>query len=244
MLISDPLIYLLILLSGALVAAFVTGAVGFADGLILNAFWLHIMKPTSAIALIIVSSLLIHAIPLYRLRNTLDYSRLKSFVIFGIIGFPFGMWALISIDPEIFKIFIGCLLLGYGLWMLGRGVSPVVRQRPTLDGVVGFSGGFMGGFSALSGLLPTLWMSRQGVPKNVQRGTFEPYIVALNLVGIVAFYSGGKITAQIGFDLLCVTPILILGSLAGTKIYPHINDAIFRKAILILILLSGLMLLV
>ena len=52
--ISDPSVYLLILFVGAFIAAFVTGAVGFADGLILNAFWLHIMEPANAIALIIV----------------------------------------------------------------------------------------------------------------------------------------------------------------------------------------------
>ena len=92
--IFDPSIYLLILLAGAFIAAFVTGAVGFADGLILNAFWLHIMEPSAAIPLVIISGLLIHIIPLYKLRKTLDFSRLKPFVLFGVIGVPLGMWAL------------------------------------------------------------------------------------------------------------------------------------------------------
>ncbi|MCS5590927.1 MAG: sulfite exporter TauE/SafE family protein, partial [Gammaproteobacteria bacterium] len=151
MLITDPSIYFLILLTGAFIAAFVTGAVGFADGLILNAFWLHIMEPASAVALIIVSSFLIHAIPLYKLRKTLDYSRLKPFALFGVIGFPFGVWVLTRINPEIFKITIGFLLLGYGLWMLIRSKSSVkMSQNPTLDGIVGLSGGFMGGFAGLA----------------------------------------------------------------------------------------------
>ena len=243
--ISDPSIYFLILLTGAFIAAFVTGAVGFADGLILNAFWLHIMEPASAVALIIVSSFLIHAIPLYKLRKTLDYSRLKPFALFGVIGFPFGMWALTRINPEVFKITIGFLLLGYGLWMLIRSKSSAkMSQKPMLDGVVGLNGGFMGGFAGLAGLLPTLWVGMQNLPKNVQRGTFEPYILIVNLVGIAVFFIAGKITMQVGVDLLWALPALIIGSWLGVKVYPLINDTVFRKTVLVLILLSGLMLLV
>jgi|TARA_B100001105_G_scaffold157179_1_gene126283 hypothetical protein len=58
--IFEPSIYLFILLAGAFIAAFVTGAVGYADGLILNACWLHIMEPSAAIPLVIISGFLIH----------------------------------------------------------------------------------------------------------------------------------------------------------------------------------------
>ena len=55
MIISDPSIYLLILISGAFTAAFVQGASGFGSGLVLNAFWLHIMEPAIAIPLNIIT---------------------------------------------------------------------------------------------------------------------------------------------------------------------------------------------
>nr|MCS5592920.1 TSUP family transporter [Gammaproteobacteria bacterium] len=96
----------------------------------------------------------------------------------------------------------------------------------------------------LAGLLPTLWVGMQNLPKNVQRGTFEPYILIVNLVGIAVFLSAGKITTQVGVDLLWTLPALIIGSWLGVKVYPLINDTAFRKTVLVLILLSGLMLLV
>ena len=81
MIISEPIFYLLILLTGAFLAGLVTGATGFAGGLILNAFWLHIMEPNSAIPLIITSCLLISAAPIYKLRKTLDFSKLRPFIL-------------------------------------------------------------------------------------------------------------------------------------------------------------------
>jgi uncharacterized membrane protein YfcA len=245
MLISEPLIYLLILLCGAFIAAFVTGAVGFADGLILNAFWLHILEPASAIPLVIVSGLLIHVTPLYKLRKTLDFSRLKPFVVCGAIGAPLGMWILTFVDPAIFKTLIGLLLLAYGFWMLmATNLSFNISRKLPLDGFIGLSGGLMCGFAGLGGLLPTIWVGMQRLPKNLQRGTYEPFILIVNLVAIIAFFIADLFTMQVGYDLLRALPALILGSWLGVKIYPFINDTVFQKTVLGLILLSGLMLLI
>ena len=60
--VSDPSLYLLILLSGAFLGAFVQGATGFGSGLLINAFWLHIMEPTHAIPLNVVTSLFISGV--------------------------------------------------------------------------------------------------------------------------------------------------------------------------------------
>ena len=88
------------------------------------------------------------------------------------------------------------------------------------------------------------WQKMQNLPKNVQRGTFEPYILIVNLVGIAVFFFAGRITTQVGVDLLWAFPALIFGSWLGVKVYPFINEAVFRKTVLVLILLSGLMLLI
>ena len=114
--------------------------------------------------------------------------------------------------------------------MLIRVKSSVkVSQKPALDGIVGLSGGFMGGFAGLAGLLPTLWVGMQNLPKNVQRGTFEPYILIVNLIAIIAFFTTGMLSTQTGVDLLWAFPALIFGSWLGVKVYPFINEAVFRK---------------
>ncbi|MFP6776640.1 MAG: sulfite exporter TauE/SafE family protein [PS1 clade bacterium] len=241
MVISEPTIYLLVLLIGAFVAAFVTGAVGFADGLILNAFWLHIMEPIIAIPLVVVSGFLMHVIPLYTLRKTLDFSHLKPFIIFGVIGIPLGILALAYIDPVIFKASIGILLIAYGIWKLkNTKISLEIKNKISADSFVGFSGGFIGGFAGLAGLLPTLWVGMQRLPKNIQRGTYEPFILVVDLVAIAVFVVTGQLTKQFTLDLLWVLPALVIGSWLGVKVYPLIKEAVFHKTVLVLIIFSGL----
>lgn len=243
--IVDPSFYLPLLIAGAFAAAFVIGAVGFADALILNAVWLHIMNPAAAIPLVVVCGILMHITPLYKLRKTLDFSRLLPFVFCGVLGVPVGTWALGHIEPEIFKTVIGALLVVYGIWMLMRPHTSVGEAGGrTADGLVGLSGGFMGGFAGLSGLFPTLWVGVRGWPKSKQRGTYQPFVLVMHGLGIATFAASGMITARTSIDFLWCLPVIIAGSWFGVKVYPYLNDTLFKRIILGLILLSGVTLLI
>jgi uncharacterized protein len=240
----DPSLYLPLLIAGAFAAAFVIGAVGFADALILNAVWLHIMDPAAAIPLVVACGLLMHATPLFKLRKELDFSRLMPFILCGIFGVPLGTWALGYMQPDIFRTVIGAFLAVYGIWMLIRPHTSVgeVGGRP-LDGLVGLSGGFLGGFAGLSGLLPTLWVGIRGWPRNRQRGTYQPFVLIMHGLGVITFVASGMVTEQTVADFIWCLPAVIGGSWLGVKVYPYLNDALFKRIILGLILLSGVTLL-
>ena len=242
--ITDPSLYLPLLIAGAFAAAFVIGAVGFADALILNAVWLHIMEPAVAIPLVVACGIIMHVTPLYKLRKTLDFSRLLPFAVCGVFRVPIGTWALGYVEPELFKNIIGGFLFAYGIWMLAHPHTSVGEfgGRP-VDGLVGLSGGFMGGFAGLSGLFPTLWVGVRGWSKSRQRGTYQPFVPIMHGLGIATFALSGMLTLRTGIDFLWCLPAVIIGSWLGVKVYPYLNDSLFKRIILGLILLSGFTLL-
>ena len=243
--ITDPSLYIPILIFGAFCAAFVIGAVGFADALILNAVWLHIMTPTSAIPLVVSCGVLMHLIPLYKLRKTLDFSGLPPFLLCGIFGVPVGVWVLNFSNPDVFKGVIGGLLIVYGAWMLVRPHTAIgdVGGRPA-DSMIGLGGGFLGGFAGLSGILPTIWVGLRGWPGIRQRGVYQPFVLIMHVLGIATFAASGAMTAQTFIDLSWCIPFIIAGSWLGVRVYAHVNDRILRKIILSLILVSGITLLI
>ena len=245
MIISDPLIYLAILIIGAFTAAIVQGASGFGSGLVLNAFWLHIMEPAIAIPLNIITCLLMSGWPLYKLRKTLDFSRLRPFIISGLIGIPIGMLLLQIVDPKLFKISIGIFLVIYALLILkNNNLSIKVNTNKSIDSLIGLISGFMGGFAALGGLFPTIWVGLQKLPKNTQRGTYEPFIFITSIMAVISFAIAGLFSLQIFFDLIMIIPAIIIGSLLGIKIYNVINSEVFQKMILGLIFIAGIILLI
>ena len=244
MLISDPVIFQSILLFGAFFAGIVQGATGFGSGIVLNAFWLHILEPSAAISLNIVSCLFVSALPIYKLRKTLDFSKLKSFVFFGVIGIPTGLLILTMTDPSIFKTTVGLILVIFSIWKFkSKDILINFKSNPALDKLIGFISGILGGFAALGGILPTIWVNLQRLPKNTQRGTYEPFIFITSIAAVISFYFAGFLTLDIFYNFLKAFPALMLGSWIGIKIYALINEALFRHVILGLIFLAGLVLL-
>ena len=242
--VSDPSLYLLILLSGAFLGAFVQGATGFGSGLLINAFWLHIMEPTHAIPLNVVTSLFISGVPIYKLRKKLDFSKLKQFAIFGVVGIPIGMYLLVISDPSKLKFSIGILLVIYALLMLKISSFSINVNNKSINNLVGFISGVIGGLTALLGIIPVAWFSVQRLPKNTKRGTYEPFIFITSIAAIISFAFAGLYKIEMIFDLLKIIPALLVGSWLGIKIYNKINDDLFRKVVLGLILLSGLFLVI
>ena len=244
MLISDPVIFQSLLLFGAFFAGLVQGATGFGSGIVLNAFWLHILEPSAAISLNIVSCLFVSALPIYKLRKTLDFSKLKSFVFFGVIGIPTGLLILTMTDPSIFKTTVGFILVIFSIWKFkSKDILINFKSNPTLDKFIGFISGILGGFAALGGILPTIWVNLQRLPKDTQRGTYEPFIFITSIAAVISFYFAGFLTLDIFYNFLKAFPALMLGSWIGIKIYALINEALFRHVILGLIFLAGLVLL-
>ena len=244
MLISDPVIFQSLLLFGAFFAGLVQGATGFGSWIVLNAFWLHILEPSAAISLNIVSCLFVSALPIYKLRKTLDFSKLKSFVFFGVIGIPTWLLILTMTYPSIFKTTVGFILVIFSIWKFkSKDILINFKSNPALDKLIGFISGILGGFAALGGILPTIWVNLQMLPKNTQRGTYEPFIFITSIAAVISFYFAGFLTLDIFYNFLKSFPALMLGSWIGIKIYALINEALFIHVILGLIFLAGLVLL-
>jgi len=240
----DPSLYFLVLVGGAFAASFVIGAVGFADALIMNAVWLQVMTPTEAIPLVVACGFAMHLLPLLKLRSELEFSRLPPFLLAGVAGVPFGVLMLSWFDPDLFKYCIGAFLVTYGVWMFLRPQTLVGETGgKAADGSIGFIGGVMGGFAGLSGLLPTLWVGQRGWSRSVQRGTFQPFVLAMHGLGFATFALSGIVTWQTLTDFSWCLPAIILGSWAGTWVYPYLNEQLFKNVVLALILISGVTLL-
>jgi len=234
-----------VLLAGAFFAAFVVGAVGFADALILNAIWLHILVPAEAVPLIVACGALNHIGPIYRLRQNLVFDRALPFLVGGIFGIPLGAWALSHVEPDPFRLLVGGLLTANGAWMLLRPHTSLADWGgKTADGFVGWIGGFLGGFAGISGVLPAIWAGMRGWSRERQRGAFQPYMFVINVLCVIWFAASGLVTVQTLERLAWCIPVIVVGMWLGIRIYHKLDEKLFRRSIQILILVSGIMLLV
>jgi uncharacterized membrane protein YfcA len=234
-----------VFLGSALVAAFASGLAGFAMALIALSLWLHVMPPSQAVPCVLAASLVSQTMGLWRLRGALRLDLLWPFAIGGVLGVPLGALAVAGGDPWLLRKAIGLFLLLYSLFMLVQPPLPaIVRGGRIGDGVVGMISGAMGGAAGLSGAIMPIWCDLRGWRKDEQRAIFQPFIIVTQLAAL-AFLGGigtldGETLRLIALEL----PVIVLGVWAGLAVYARIDAAQFRRVLMCLLLVSGVILLV
>lgn len=231
-------------LTGALLAAVVSGSSGFAFGLVASAIWLHALVPSEVVPLVVMCSMLINLALAWHLRREIRLHLLWPFLVGAVFGVPIGVAALHRLDPQLLRRGVGALMTAYSMYMLRRPMMPVIGLGMAggrlADGAIGLLGGFMGGATSLNGIFPTLWCGLRGWNKSEQRGVFQPYILIVHMMTLAWLGKAGELDARTMHNLLICLPALVLGGWAGVKLFHHVSEDGFRKIILVLFFFSGL----
>jgi len=231
-----------------LVAAFVggltSGLAGFAMGLVVSGVWLHVITPLQTVALIAGYGLLTQSYATWALRHALSWRAVAPFVITSAIGIPLGTLLLTYVDPAWLRVGVGVLLLCYSIYGLARPHVRPVEAGPTADLGAGFLNGVLGGLTGLSGVIIAIWCQMRIAEKDAQRTVFQPVNFAAMAVNVVSLSVAGAIDGPtVRLYLLGLVPVSA-GLWSGLKLYGKLDDAAFRKVILLLLLASGIVLIV
>ena len=222
----------------------VTGLAGFAMGLVVSGIWLHILTPAQTAALIVGYGLLTQSYTLWKLRQALAWRPIAPFIFGGIVGVPIGTLLLTSINPDFVRTGVGVLLIAYSTYSLaGPHVRPI-KAGLSVEALVGLLNGVLGGLTGLSGPIITMWCNLRGFPKDLQRAIYQPVILAAFALTAISLAAAGAITANVLRLYVYGLIPLAAGLWLGLKLYGHLDETTFRRVILVLLLLSGVVLIV
>jgi len=236
MLLSD-----LLIVAGALAGGFVSGLTGFGTGITALAFWLYAVPPVLAAPLVVVCSIIAQIQTLPAIWHAVAWRRVLPFVAGGLLGVPLGAALLPLVPLALFKAAIGALLLVYCSVMLFVPVAAETRRGGGfVDGLIGFGGGTLGGLAGLSGPLPTIWCRFRGWNKDEQRGVFQIFNLAILSFAALNLSVGGLMTLELGRLVLLALPGTLLGAWLGRRCYARLATESFNRAVLVVLMLSGL----
>ncbi len=226
------------------IGGIVTGLAGFAMGLVVSGIWLHILTPIQTAALIVGYGLLVQAYGIWKLRHALAWRKVAPFIIGGAIGIPIGAALLTYINPGFLRVGVGVLLVVYSAYSLARPHLKPMHAGFAVETGVGVLNGLLGGMTGLAGPVITIWCQLRGWPRDTQRAIFQPVILAAFVMTAISLGFAGAVTADLAKLYLYGLPPLAAGLWLGLRLYGHLDEAAFRKIILLLLLLSGLTLIV
>lgn len=227
-------------LFAAFLGGFASGLAGFAMGFVVSGFWLHIITPIQTTALIAGYGLWTQGYGVWKLRHTLNLRLIAPLVGGGVLGVPIGTLLLTYVDATYLRAGVGLLLIVYGIYGLARPAFKSLKTGRPADATAGFLNGVLAGLTGLPGFVITVWCQLRGWNKDVQRTVFQPVMLTAIVMTNISLALGGAITMEILQLYVLGLPALLGGLWVGFKFYGKLDDAAFRKLILVMLLLSGL----
>jgi uncharacterized membrane protein YfcA len=180
------------------------------------------------------------------LRSTPEREGALAYIAGGLVGVPIGLGLLQALPTRLFVGGLGVFLIMYSALVLLKPDGLRIRLsgwKPAM--AVGAAGGIVGGFSAFPGSIPVVYLGLRGVSKTETRNISQPYILALQLIslGILALTRSSIFNMQFWLLWTLALPAVLLGTSTGLTLYRRSSEVNFRRAVLILLMVSGISLL-
>lgn len=227
----------------AVCAGFVKGVVGFAMPLVLISGLTIFIEPELALAGLILPTLVTNLIQALRQGVGAALESVRRFRVFLIVG---GI-ALVSaaqlvryIPDRTFALAIGVpVVLFVTLQLVGFRLS-LRSKSPVVETGVGAVAGVMGGIAGVWGPPTVMYLTALNTPKEDQM-RIQGVIYGAGAIALVAAHLGsGVLRAEtLPFSALLILPAM-LGMYFGGQVSDRIDQVVFRRATLIVLLIVGI----
>lgn len=212
---------------------------GFGAGMIAMPLLVQTIGLPLAAPMFVLTALIAKGIMITRYWSAFSLDAIWRLIIASIVGIPLGITFARRIPERMMLILLGLIVVSYALYSL---IGP--RMVQLRDQRWGF------GFGLVTGLLAGAYNT--GGPPLIIYGTsqsWEPAEFKGNLqvayltstFALLFFYVGrGDVTGDVMRYFLLTIPAVLVGMAVGFSLERFVSPVVFRKSVLILLLLLGL----
>lgn len=236
----DMLTQLILVFFVIFIASIIQGITSFGFSLVALPLLGMFLPLKIVVPMLILYSLVLNIIILYHIREHINLKQIAILVVFGIIGTPVGAHLLKIMDENTLKIIIGVLVTLTATINL-YGIKIKVKNQRFAYIPVGFMSGILNGSVSLGGPPLVLFLTNQEVEKQRFRANLTSYFLILNIFTIPTYILGGLITGEVVNYTFYVLPALIIGAFTGVKLGNKVDENLFRRFTLGLIIGTGLL---
>ncbi len=220
-------------------SALLQGLSGFGFSLFALPFVTLLIAPHEVVPVMIIYSIIINIVVLYSARTHIQIRAIRIFLVFGILGLPFGTYLLLIFPNSILKVMIGIIVIFWGAFFLS-GLKLKIKKGKIVKILFGFISGVLGSSISLSGPPLIVYFTDTRMKKQYFRANLALYFIILNIITIILYSANNLMTSKVFNTSLKYFPALMLGVITGSLLSKKIPEKIFRNLVLILLIISGL----
>jgi uncharacterized membrane protein YfcA len=192
-----------------------------------------------AAPLFVLCSFVVEIIMLAKYRRAILFRNIWRLLLACLIGIPIGVNVIANLDERLMTGLLGAFVLAYAIYSLMGFKAPPLKHVGWQFGL-GFIAGMLSGAYNTSGPVYVVYSNSQ----SWSPAEFKGHIVALFLVGstgtIISHYLAGNMTSEV-IDLFVIAlPAALIAVFAGMAMDRFVRPELFRKMVLILLVIIGL----
>jgi len=178
------------------------------------------------------------------------HRRLLLLLLCGLlVGTAIGTWILLSFSHEILKRILGLLVTGWASYTLLRGDRSNTSTRhnpstPYLAPISGFLGGALGAMFSVNGPPIIIYLTHVLDEKQAFRATLYGIFFADACYKMVLFTANRLLNVTVLRFALLMAPFLLAGTFAGSWLQKRIDQALFRRIVALILVITGVVLLI
>lgn len=230
-------IYLLI--GGILfLSAFTQGLSGFGVALVSMALLPSLIGIKESIALVALVAFVVDFGVLLRYWRSLQFGKVFPLILASLIGVPVGIFLLRRADEGLALAILGIILAGYALYALSGLRLPELKGKAWAYSA-GFIGGLLGGAYNTPGPPIIMYASCKKWTPDVFKGNLQTFFLQNSIIVLVGHWISGSFTADILSLFWRGLPWLLAGIFTGLAMDRWVNPELFRKIVLVLLVVMG-----
>ncbi|MGD1881521.1 MAG: sulfite exporter TauE/SafE family protein [Paracoccaceae bacterium] len=227
----------------AVFAGFVKGTVGFAMPMVLVSGLNVFLQPDLALALLILPTLFTNIFQATRQGLGPAWQVAKDFWIYLVVGGTVLVAAaqLVRVlPPQAMLLIIGIPVTFFALLMLVGAGFHLARRSPRLEAAIAAFAGFLGGLSGIWGPPTVMYLTALGTEKHAQMRV-QGVIYGLGSVSLAIAHVGSGVLNQATWPMsAALVPPAFFGMWLGGLLLARIDQKMFRRATLLVLLVAGL----
>ena len=202
-----------------------------------------VMSVKAAVIFVLLLNLVLRAITMYRVREGYDKATVILTTLGSVVGMLPGSWVLKVLPAAQLEVFLGAVLVVATVLLSLKFTLPI-QNKPCGRFAAGILSGFFGASTSVSGPPLVLYFINEKLPKDVMRANMIWFFGLSGFLTVLVNYFYGNVSGTIDWSLLLYTiPVMLLAIWLGEKFFYRLNQHLFRKLALAVVLVGALMLL-
>lgn len=202
-----------------------------------------VVEPGLALGVMLPLLMLIDASTLKPYWRKWDGTAALVLILGAVPGVALGAALYRVAEPDVFRVLIGSISLGFVGWQLGRaqGLIPLASRPLPLwaGGLAGMTAGFTSFVSHAGGPPAAVYLLSRKLTKTQFQATTVLVFWAVNIAKFVPYAFLGMFTAQTALANLVLAPFALAGAWLGVKAHRLVPERLFFALTYVLLSVTG-----